>query len=82
MAWNWPIGLPNCSRILAYCAAVSVAQRATPTASADSRVDISAYAVVMLSLLNTASSPTSTASARTCAIGRSGSMLLTGWISS
>ena len=42
MAWNWPIGLPNCSRILAYCAAVSVAQRATPTASADSSVDISA----------------------------------------
>ena len=24
MAWNWPIGLPNCSRILAYADAVSV----------------------------------------------------------
>ena len=45
MAWNWPIGLPNCSRILAYSDAVSVAQRATPTASADSSVDISACAV-------------------------------------
>src|SRR3984885_11381257 len=50
MAWNWPIGLPNCSRILAYCAAVSVAQRATPIASADSSVDITAYAVVMVRL--------------------------------
>ena len=44
MAWNWPIGLPNCSRILAYAVAVSVAQRATPIASADSSVDISARA--------------------------------------
>ena len=32
MAWNWPIGRPNCSRILAYADAVSVAQRATPIA--------------------------------------------------
>ncbi|CFS26565.1 Uncharacterised protein [Mycobacterium tuberculosis] len=42
IAWNCPIGRPNCSRILAYADAVSVAHRATPTASADSRVDISA----------------------------------------
>ena len=34
MAWNWPIGR-HCSRIFAYAAAVSVAQRAMPTASAD-----------------------------------------------
>ena len=38
------MGLPNCSRILAYAEAVSVAQRATPMASADSSVDISARA--------------------------------------
>ena len=44
MAWNWPIGLPNCSRILAYSDAVSVAQRATPMHSADSSVDIRARA--------------------------------------
>lgn len=75
MAWNWPIGLPNCSRIFAYCDAASVAQRATPTASADSRVNISACAVAMVRSLNTASSPTSTALARTCAMGRSGSRL-------
>ena len=31
-------GRPNCSRILAYAEAVSVAQRAMPTASAESRV--------------------------------------------
>ncbi len=82
MAWNWPIGLPNCSRILAYCDAVSVAQRATPMASADSSVDISACAVVMVRLVSAASSPTSTALARTCAMGRSGSRLFTGSISS
>ena len=50
MAWNWPMGLPNCSRILAYAAAVSVAQRATPMHSADSSVDISARASVRLRL--------------------------------
>ena len=38
------MGRPNCSRILAYSDAVSVAHRATPTASADSRVDIRARA--------------------------------------
>ena len=46
MAWNCPMGRPNCSRILAYAAAVSVAQRATPIASADSSVEISARAMV------------------------------------
>ena len=82
MAWNWPIGLPNCSRILAYSDAVSVAQRATPMASADSKVNIRARAVVTLRLLNTTSPVTSTALTRTCAMGRSGSRLLTGSISS
>ena len=82
MAWNWPIGRPNCSRILAYSDAVSVAQRATPTHSADSSVDISARARSRLRLDSTRSSPTSTALARTCASGRSGSTLLTGSISS
>ena len=37
-AWKLPIGLPNCSRTLAYSAAVSSAQRATPAASAASTV--------------------------------------------
>src|SRR6478735_7422999 len=46
IAWNWPMGLPNCSRILAYAEAVSVAQRATPMDSAESSVDISARARV------------------------------------
>ena len=82
MAWNWPIGLPNCSRILAYAVAVSVAQRATPMHSADSSVDIRARASVRLRLLSTRSSPTSTALARTSANGRSGSTLVTGSISS
>ena len=82
MAWNWPIGRPNCSRILAYADAVSVAHRATPMHSADSSVDISARARVRLRLLSTRSSPTSTALARTWASGRSGSTLLTGSISS
>ena len=76
------MGLPNCSRILAYAEAVSVAQRATPMDSADSSVDISARARVRLRLLSTRSSPTSTALARTWASGRSGSTLLTGSISS
>ena len=44
MAWNCPIGRPNCSRILAYSVAVSVAHRATPTHSADSSVEIKARA--------------------------------------
>ena len=61
---------------------MSVAQRATPIASADSRVDISARARVRLRLLSTRSSPTSTALTRTCASGRSGSTLVTGSISS
>ena len=82
MAWNWPIGRPNCSRIFAYSEAVSVAQRATPMHSADSSVDISARASVRLRLDSTRSSPTSTALARTCATGRSGSTLATGSISS
>ena len=81
MAWNCPIGLPNCSRILAYSDAVSVAQRATPMHSADSSVDIRARARVRLRLASTRSSPTSTALARTCATGRSGSTLATGSIS-
>ena len=55
-AWNWPMGRPNCSRILAYSDAVSVAHRATPTASADSRVDISARASARLRLDSTRSS--------------------------
>ena len=81
MPWNCPIGLPNCSRIFAYAAAVSVAQRATPTASADNRVVTNARADATLRLLKTRSAGTSTALARTCAIGRSGSTLLTGTIS-
>ena len=35
-AWNVAMTRPNCSRTLAYSAAISVAPRATPTASADS----------------------------------------------
>ena len=55
---------------------MSVAHRATPTASADSRVEISARAATALRLLNTRSSATSTALARTWAMGRSGSTLV------
>ncbi len=80
-AWNWPMGRPNCSRILAYSAAVSVAQRATPTASADSRVEIKARARARLRFDSTRSSTTSTALTRTWATGRSGSTLGTGSIS-
>ena len=54
----------------------------TESASADSSVVISARACVRLRLLSTRSSPTSTALARTCASGRSGSTLTTGSISS
>ena len=81
MAWNCPIGRPNCSRIFAYSDAVSVAQRATPTHSADSSVDISARASDRLSPPSKRSSPTSMALARTWATGRSGSTLATGSIS-
>ena len=59
-----------------------MAHRATPTASADSSVEISAFAVTTLRLLNATSSATSMALARTCAMGRSGSTLATGSISS
>ncbi len=38
MAWKLPIGLPNCSRTLAYSVAVSNAHCATPAASAASTV--------------------------------------------
>ena len=38
IAWNDPIGLPNCSRTLAYSTAVSRHQRATPEASAAASV--------------------------------------------
>ena len=38
MAWKLPIGLPNCSRTLAYSVAVSSAHRASPAASAASTV--------------------------------------------
>ncbi len=34
IAWNWPIGRPNCTRTLAYSEAVSRHQRATPAPSA------------------------------------------------
>ena len=37
-AWKLPIGLPNCSRTLAYSVAVSSIQRASPAASAASTV--------------------------------------------
>ena len=38
MAWKLPIGLPNCSRTLAYATAVSSDHRVTPAASAASTV--------------------------------------------
>ena len=38
IAWKLPIGLPNCSRTLAYSVAVVSSQRATPAASAAATV--------------------------------------------
>ncbi|SKW46924.1 Uncharacterised protein [Mycobacteroides abscessus subsp. abscessus] len=75
MPWNWPMGRPNCSRTLAYSDAVSVAQRATPTASADTIVEMMLVARASVRLLSTRSAGTRTAVAVTCATGRSGSTL-------
>ena len=61
---------------------MSVAQRATPTASAESSVVTNARAAATLRLDSTRSAGTSTALARTWATGRNGSTLLTGSISS